>query len=567
MENVLYVLLRRLRTPLIVLIVTYAISILGFVLIPGQDDQGQPWHMNFFHAFYFVSFMGSTIGFGEIPYPFTDTQRMWTIVSIYATVITWLYGIGTTLSIVQDPAFRTLLTATGFRRAVRGITEPFYLVCGYGDTGSFLVKALANAGIRSVVVDTDENRINSLELEDFGVNIPGLCADAADPEALTMAGLTSPHCAGVAALTDKDQVNLTVAIACTLLGKDLRTITRAQTQEGGENIASLGDVHVINAFETFAGRLALALHSPGMYVLYDWLTGVPHERVREPLFPPRGTWILCGYGRFGKAVYQRLTMEGVTVQVIEADPQETNPPEDTVVGTGTDANSLMKAGIKDAVGIVAGTDNDSNNLSIIITAQALNPKLFTVARQVQRTNTRLFQAAKLDLVMQRGSVIAHKVFALITTPLLSEFLAHAEKQSNEWANLLVSRISGIIEEEAPQTWTLTITPQSTPAVYARIDSGETVRLIDLTRNPRNRDQHLPCVPLLLERRNKDNLVPDTKTPIATGDRILFCGRNLAAREMQWTIGNLDVLSYVCTGEEHPSSMLGRLLQNRVEAKS
>ena len=51
--------------PLLVLIGVYSVSILGLVLIPGQDDQGMPWRMNFFHAFYFVSFMGSTIGFGS----------------------------------------------------------------------------------------------------------------------------------------------------------------------------------------------------------------------------------------------------------------------------------------------------------------------------------------------------------------------------------------------------------------------------------------------------------------------------------------------------------------------
>ena len=92
MNTLLYILLRRLRLPLTILIGVYAVSVLGFVLIPGVDDQGQIWRMDFFHAFYFVSFMGSTIGFGEIPYPFTGAQRMWTLVCIYATVIAWLYA-------------------------------------------------------------------------------------------------------------------------------------------------------------------------------------------------------------------------------------------------------------------------------------------------------------------------------------------------------------------------------------------------------------------------------------------------------------------------------------------
>src|SRR6056300_524915 len=102
MNTLIYIMLRRLRMPLLVLIFVYAVSTLGLVLIPGQDDQGQPWRMDFFHAFYFVSFMGSTIGFGEVPYPFTPGQRMWTLVCIYSTVIAWLYAIGSSLAILQD---------------------------------------------------------------------------------------------------------------------------------------------------------------------------------------------------------------------------------------------------------------------------------------------------------------------------------------------------------------------------------------------------------------------------------------------------------------------------------
>ena len=38
MQNVIYLLLRRMRLPLIVVILAYAVSILGLVLIPGVDD-------------------------------------------------------------------------------------------------------------------------------------------------------------------------------------------------------------------------------------------------------------------------------------------------------------------------------------------------------------------------------------------------------------------------------------------------------------------------------------------------------------------------------------------------
>ena len=175
-SNAYIVILRRFRAPLIMLITVYAVSVLGFTLIPGQNADGDPVRMDFFHAFYFVSFMGSTIGFGEIPNPFTGAQRMWTVFSIYATVVVWLYAIGTFISLMQDPALRASLAGNTFRRRVRRIGEPFHLICGAGDTGTLLIEALAARRIRTVAMDIDAGRIMALETTDRGMSIPAWCA-------------------------------------------------------------------------------------------------------------------------------------------------------------------------------------------------------------------------------------------------------------------------------------------------------------------------------------------------------------------------------------------------------
>ena len=222
MHNVIYLLLRRMRVPLIVIILSYAISILGLVLIPGMDDQGNPWQMTFFHAFYFVSFMGSTIGFGEIPYPFTDPQRIWTTVAMYMTVISWLYAIGSLFSLLQDQAFRRVVAYTRFAYAVRRIREPFYLVCGLGGAGQLVTRELAEHGIRSVIIDRNETRIHALQLEELPLRIPGLTADVTDSNALVAAGLYNRQCAGVIALTGDDHVNLTIALTSKLLAPGCR---------------------------------------------------------------------------------------------------------------------------------------------------------------------------------------------------------------------------------------------------------------------------------------------------------------------------------------------------------
>ena len=88
----IFLVLRRMRLPLIVLISLFAISVLGLTLVPGQDIDGQPWRMDLFDAFYFMSYTATTIGFGEIPYPFSTAQRAWVIVTIYLSVVAWASG-------------------------------------------------------------------------------------------------------------------------------------------------------------------------------------------------------------------------------------------------------------------------------------------------------------------------------------------------------------------------------------------------------------------------------------------------------------------------------------------
>ena len=156
----IFILLRRLRLPLTVLIIVYAVAVGGFTLIPGTDPGGQPWTMGFLHAFYFVSFLGTTIGLGEIPYPFSDAQRLWATAAIYGTVVSWLYAIGALLGVLQDPLFRSIVHENRVLRMVKALRQPFYLVCGYDDAGNRVVRELATDRSRVVVIDTEPMRVD-----------------------------------------------------------------------------------------------------------------------------------------------------------------------------------------------------------------------------------------------------------------------------------------------------------------------------------------------------------------------------------------------------------------------
>src|SRR5918997_6235743 len=226
----IFLILRRMRAPLIVLIVIFAVSVLGLTVIPGQDAEGRPYQMGFFDAFYVMSYTASTIGFGEIPYPFTYNQRMWVTISIYLTVVGWAYAIGSLLALVQERGFRQALALQHFTRKVERLREPFLIIAGYGRTGELLARSLDALGRRFVVVDRDDDRIDDLNLDSYHADVPGLAADAGDPGHLAVAGLDHPCCEAVAALSDDDEANLAVVMAAALLHPDVPVIARVTTR-------------------------------------------------------------------------------------------------------------------------------------------------------------------------------------------------------------------------------------------------------------------------------------------------------------------------------------------------
>jgi len=560
MDNIVFLIFRRMRAPLITLIATYSVAVLGLVLIPGRDALGNVWYMDFFHAFYFVSFMSTTIGFGEIPYAFSDGQRLWVTVCVYGTVVAWIYSIGTLISLLQDPTFQQAVTEGRFARRIRRLRESFFLVCGYGETGSALVEALTARDQHAVVIDIEQHRINQLQMENLRQYVPGLCADASRPLHMIEAGLKHIRCAGVVALTNVNEVNLHIAITSKLLHPGLKVICRADSGDIEANMASFGTDYIIDPFDTFAVHLATALQAPCVHLLQQWLTGLSHARLPEPLYPPKeGPWVLCGYGRFGKALYERLLDEGLETVIVEADPEKTGAPENCVVGAGTEAATLQQAGIEDAAGLVAGTDDDVNNLSIIMTARELNRKLFVILRQNLQTNDPIAEAVEADIVMHPSAIIANRIRVLLATPLLAEFLQLALYEDDSWARQLISRIAGVVSEEVPHVWQLEVGDRLAHAVVAALKGGQTVHLSDLLSDPRERSRGLPCIALMLVRPGNRTLLPDGETRLMKGDQLLFCGRYSAHPRMEWSLQNEIALSYIRTGGSKPQGAVWRRL--------
>jgi Trk K+ transport system NAD-binding subunit len=554
----IFLVMRRMRAPLIILIVIFAVSVLGLTVIPGQDAEGRPYQMGFFDAFYVMSYTASTIGFGEIPYPFTYNQRMWVTISIYLTVIGWAYAIGSLLALAQDRAFRSALALQHFTRKVARLREPFVLVTGYGRAGELLGLSLDALGRRFVVLDTSPERIDALELGAYHADVPGLAADARDTGHLAVAGLDHPCCEAVVALTDDEEANLTVVMAAGLLRPDLPVIARATSRGMAERMRAFGSPNVVNPFDRFGDHLSLALRAPASYQLLTWLESGLGAEIPGRGAPPRsGRWVICGYGRLGRELTRDLRAEGIRVTVVESAPQGPEA-EGVLVVDGSEPGALAEAGLEDAVGFVAGTDNDAANLSLVAAARRVNPSLFVAARQNRPASAPLFAAMAVDALLVPTEVVAHEVYAQLSTPLLWRFLREMPARGDAWAAALVDRLTALCGRHLQVLWKVRLTAQEAPALGRWLASGR-ARLGDLLRNPEDRGEPLHALVLLVLRRGEATLAPDDDFVLEAGDELLLAGWAAARRALGTILLVEAVREYVLTGRRVPSSWVWRTL--------
>ncbi len=557
LNRVTAVVLRFTRGPLLVMIVVYAIGIIGMALMPGHDADGNPQSMSLFHAFYFFTYTATTTGFGEIPYNFTDEQRLWTILCLYMGVIAWLYAIGSIIKLLQNPFFVEAVSERRFARSVSQLHQAFYVICGFGDTGSLLTRGFSDHGLMAAVIDGNEERIKALALRDYRERMPGLCADASVPKHLVDAGITHECCLGIIALSADDDLNLKIAVMARSLNRNAHIICRSTSARHQKHLQAMENVTVINPFELFADQIRLAVNAPELYTLNDWFVGAHDCRLDKPLHVRKGPWILCGYGRMGSCIERELTAQGVETVVI--DPYVDEVPDNCrVIREHGDTDTLTDAGMDEAAGLVAGTDSDAENLGILLSARRFGTDAFLIVRQNQHENEMAFSAASADLIMQASLVTARNILLRLIAPDLHHVIYYLEQSDPVLTANLVAELSEVFGDRPAHLMSFQIGSQ-TPAVIQLLEDRIPVTVEDLLKTPSDLKPGLECVPLALTRGNETIILPETKTSLTPGDQLLVCSTDADARRLAITLDNPRRLRYLISGYEEPSGYVFRWL--------
>lgn len=543
-NNSLFLILQKMRTPFIVLISVYTISIIGLISIEGVDNDGNPYYMSIFDAFYFISYTATTIGFGETPYTFSYNQRIWVSMLIYLTVIGWFYSIGTLISLLQDRVLKKEIDKNKFIKQIKNLREDFFIILGYNSTTKKIIEKSLNKGYRVVVIEKDEDRVNELLLDSYTPIVPVLQADIQDPNALEIAGITSKYCKGLVSLFENDKLNLRIAITSKTINKKVPLAVKSTTENQSENLMDVGVEIVENPFHIISNQIDLSLNTPSIYQIEKWIYNMDNL-LKQPLKLPRGLYIICGYGRMGKEIYKILQKNKIDARFIEIDKEKVDINKDNILVADADDKEILKnLDIEKASVIIAGTDDDTTNLSLLSTAKKLNKNIITIARENEIKNYSIFKYSNIDYIFMPSRILINKAINALVNPMSDKFLYLLKSQTEKFASDLIEKLLLTIGNH-PELFELKINKKEAFAISTLIEKKEnniTLKNLMTTRDEKKELNNI--IALLLQRGKKFYLLPDNDMILEENDQILFAASSEAINDIEYIAQNSYELEYV-----------------------
>jgi voltage-gated potassium channel len=173
------------------------------------------------------------------------------------------------------------------------------------------------------------------------------------------------------------------------------------------------------------------------------------RRMEQSIASLRDHVIICGWGRVGHAIAGEVAAAGRDLVIVEVDEAHTDDmTHNLVVGDATQDAVLRAAGIERAAALVAAVEGDAANSFITLSARALKPDLFIVARARSRDSGEKLRRAGADRVVNPQSIGGARMAAFVLRPHVAEFLdvvmheRALEFRLEEVAVTAASRIAG-----------------------------------------------------------------------------------------------------------------------------
>ncbi|MFC1515863.1 potassium channel family protein [Thermodesulfobacteriota bacterium] len=137
-------------------------------------------------------------------------------------------------------------------------------------------------------------------------------------------------------------------------------------------------------------------------------------------------YIICGYGRIGTIISLELAADNIPFVVIEQDSSKIEQLEkDHFLYLNMDATaeeSLVKAGIQRARGIVTAVESDADNVFIALTVKDLRPDIFVLARSSDEKSEGKLLRAGATRVVSPYLIGGKRMAQILRKPTVVDFI-------------------------------------------------------------------------------------------------------------------------------------------------
>ena len=145
-------------------------------------------------------------------------------------------------------------------------------------------------------------------------------------------------------------------------------------------------------------------------------------------------YIVCGYGRIGRVICEEMATEGTPFVIIERNANKAEQLEK--IGylflnmDATAEDTLLKAGIKAARGIVTAVRSDADNVFITLTARGLRPDIFVLSRASDVKNEAKMLKAGASRVVSPHLIGGRRMAQVLKRPNVVDFIDIAMMNSH-----------------------------------------------------------------------------------------------------------------------------------------
>jgi voltage-gated potassium channel len=170
---------------------------------------------------------------------------------------------------------------------------------------------------------------------------------------------------------------------------------------------------------------------------------IGRKKVENAIAALDGHYIICGFGRIGALICKEFAAKPLPFVVVEKDPETIGRMEQDghgylfLRGDATVDDTLLKAGIKKAKGLISVVASDTENVYITLTARGLNPELFILARSGEEGSELKLKRAGANKVISPYLIGGSRMAQAILRPTVVDFieiatgLEHMELQMEE----------------------------------------------------------------------------------------------------------------------------------------